>query len=444
MLPRRWGRLGCTVLMLATGPALASEGLLDILAKAKLADPSLRGAAFVQSADMEAVQQARARLLPSASFSIEEADTDEEILKSENIVTNGSSAGYRTSAYTLTLNQSIYNHEYWVRYRQSKVVSDRASTDYDRATQDFLINVAERYFTVLKTKEQLGAISAEKEALKSHVDYATKSRRVGLSRQAEVVDAEARYYTALAEEARFTKDLDDARYSLMEMTGEFHSDLRPIQEQLPMRAPEPALAQEWIDRGLSQSPDVLSQKYTLQEAQMEVKAQNAGHFPTLDLVYTNTNEDQGGSLFGGATEVETQKIALQLSIPLYQGGGVSSRKRQAIDRMYKSQEDLIRIQRQVTKEVNTAFQGVVANVAQVEALQKTLASQQEVLRNKERGLQAGLYPMLAVLDAQRDLAIAQRNYIEARYDYAINSLKLKRATGVLTEQDLIDISQWLQ
>lgn len=443
MMPNRWNG-ACALFLLASWPAFASEGLLDVLAQAKAADPNLRGASFVQSADMEAVQQARARLLPSAAFTFEEKDTSEDIIRSENIVTNGSSASYGTTTYTLTLNQSIYNHEYWVRYRQSKVVSERAVIDYDRATQDFLISVAERYFTILKTEEQLGAISAEKEALKSHVDYATKSRRVGLGRRAEVVDAEARYFTALAEEARFIKDLDDARYALMEMTGELHNDLRPIQEQLPMQAPEPSAAQAWIDRGLSQSPDVLSQQYSFQEAQMEVKAQNAGHLPTLDLVFRNINEDQGGSLFGGATEVETQEMALQLNIPLYQGGSVSSRKRQAIDRMYKSQEDLVRIQRQVTKEVNTAFQGVIANIAQVEALQRTLASQQEVLKNKERGLQAGLYPMLAVLDAQRDLANAQRNYIEARYDYAINSLKLKRAAGVLTEDDLVAISHWLQ
>lgn len=425
-------------------PAFSSEGLLDILEKAKAADPNLRGASFVQSADMEAVNQARARLLPTAAFTYEEKDSTEDIIKSENIVTSGSSASYGTSTYTLTLSQSIYNHEYWVRYRQSKVVSERAVTDYDRASQDFLINVSERYFTILKTEEQLEAISAEKEALKSHVDFATKSRRAGLGRRAEVVDAEARYFTALAEEARFVKDLDDARYALMELTGELHYDLRPMQEQLPMQLPDPSNAKAWIDRGISQSPDVLSQHFSFREAQMEVKAQNAGHLPTLDLVFRNINEEQGGSILGGASEVDTQEIALQLNIPLFEGGGVSSRKREAFDRMYKSQEDLVRIQRQITKEVNTAFQGVVANIAQVEALQRTLVSQQEVLKNKQRGLQAGLYPMLAVLDAQRDLANAQRNFIEARYDYAINSLRLKRAAGVLTEDDLVGISRWLQ
>lgn len=437
-------KVACVLFVFASCPVFASEGLLDVLEKAKAADPSLRGASFIQSADMEAVNQARARLLPSASFTLEEKDTTEDIIKSENIVTSGSSASYGTSTYTLTLSQSVYNHEYWVRYRQSQVVSERAAIDYDRASQDFLISVAERYFTILKTEEQLGAISAEKEALKSHVDFATKSRRAGLGRRAEVVDAEARYFTALAEEAQFIKDLDDARYALMEKTGELHYDLRPIREELPMQPPEPSVAQAWIDRGLSQSPDLLSQQYSFREAQMEVKAQNAGHLPTLDLVFRNINEDQGGSVFGGASEVDTQEIALQLNIPLYQGGGVSSRKREAFDRMYKSQEDLVFIQRQITKEVNTAFQGVIANIAQVEALRRTLASQQEVLRNKERGLQAGLYPMLAVLDAQRDLASAQRNYIEARYDYAINSLKLKRAAGVLTEHDLVAISHWLQ
>ncbi|MGH1372074.1 MAG: TolC family outer membrane protein [Cellvibrionaceae bacterium] len=424
--------------------AHAAEGLMDILAKAKLADPSYLGAGFEREAEREGVTQARARLLPSLSYSIQETDNTDEIVSSENQVANASSADYDTTTSTLTLNQSIYNHELWVRYGQSKVGRDRADVDYDRARQELLIGVSERYFTVLKTKEQLGAISAEKEALKRHMEYATKSQRAGLGRRAEVVDAEARYFTALAEEAQFTKSLDDARFALMELTGELHEELRPIQERLPLDLPDPAMPQEWIDRGLAQSPDVLSQQFAFEEARLEVKAQTAGHYPTLDLVYRQFTEEQSGSLFGGASEVDSDELALQLNVPIYQGGSVSSRRREAIQRMHKSQEDLTRVRRTVKTDVNSAFQGIIANIAQVRALQKTVTSQQEVLKNKQKGLQAGLYTMLVVLDAQRDLADAERNYIEARYDYAINSLKLKRATGVLLESDLEAMNNWLK
>ncbi|GAB3096888.1 TolC family outer membrane protein [Aestuariicella hydrocarbonica] len=435
---------GVALLWLASVPSLASEGLLDILSQAKTADPSFRGAAFERAAEQEAVKQARARLLPSLSFNAERTDNSDAIVESENQVANASSADYETTTYALTLNQSIYNHEYWVRYSQSKVVRDRADVEFDRARQDLLINVAERYFTVLKTEEQLSAISAEKEALQRHVEYASKSRNAGLGRRAEVVDAEARYYTALAEEAQFSKGLDDALFSLMQLTGQLHEELRPMQEKLPLELPDPAMPQPWIERGVTGNPDILSQQFTLQEARMEVKAQTAGHYPTLSLVYRNFDEDQGGSLFGGTSRIEGDEIALQLEVPIYQGGAVSSRRREAIERMHKSQEDLTRVLREVKTDVNSAFQGVMANIAQVKALQKTVSSQREVLRNKEKGLQAGLYTMLVVLDAQRDLADAQKNYIEARYDYAINSLKLKRAAGVLVEGDLVAINNWLR
>lgn len=434
----------CALVLLASGPTFAAQGLSDILALAKASDPSFRGAAFERSAEYERVAQAKARLLPTASISAEEKRTNEEILSSENVVTSGSSASYQTRSYGLTLSQSVYNHEYWVRYRQSKVVKDRADVNFDKATQDLLIKVAERYFSILKTSEQLAAISAEKEALKRHVEYATKSRNVGMGRRAEVLDAEARYFSALAEEAKFKKDLDDARYSLMELTGELHHDLRPIRDDIPLLMPEPPEPEAWIDRGLEGSPDILTETLVLRESQYEIQAQNAGHYPKLDLEFRRFDEDQGSSLFGGASEVVTQELALQLTIPLYQGGSVSSRKREAISRADKAREDLLLARRRITMDVNAAFQGIVANIAQIEALQKTLASQQEVLKNKERGLQAGLYTILTVLDAQRDLAIAQRNYIEARYDYAINSLRLKRAAGVLTEQDIAAIGQWLQ
>ncbi len=422
----------------------AAESLVDVLTKAKLADPSFRGAGFERDAEREGVTQARARLLPSLSFSIEETDNTDDIVKSENQVADASSADYDTTTTSLTLNQSIYNHELWVRFSQSKVGRDRADIEFDRARQELLINVSERYFTVLKTKEQLGAISAEKEALKRHMEYANKSRQAGLGRRAEVVDAEARYFTALAEEAQFVKSLDDARFALMELTGELHEELRPIQERLPLEMPDPAMPQEWIDRGLAKSPDILSQQLAYEEARLEIKAQTAGHYPTLDLVYRDFTEEQSGSLFGGESEIDSDELALQLNIPIYQGGSVSSRRREAMQRMYKSQEDLTRVRRTVRTDVNSAFQGVIANIAQVRALQKTVTSQNEVLKNKQKGLQAGLYTMLVVLDAQRDLADAERNYIEARYDYVINSLKLKRATGVLVESDLEAMNNWLK
>ncbi len=432
------------LLWLASGTTLASEGLLDVLNKAKDADPAFRGAGHQQAADQEAVKQARARLLPTLAFSAERTENSDDIVDSDNQVTNGSSADYDTTSFALTLNQSIYNHEYWVRYNQSKVVRDRADIALDKARQDLLIEVAERYFTVLKTEEQLHAISAEKEALQRHVEFASKSRSAGLGRRAEVVDAEARYFTALAEEAQYMKALDDARFALMEKTGLLHDELRPMQEEVPLLLPEPAAPQAWIERALSGNPDIQTQQFSLEEARMEVKAQTSGHYPTLNLVYRKFDEDQGGSLFGGTSRIEGDEIALQLEVPIYQGGSVSSRRREAIELMYKSEEELTRVKRQVQYEVNSAFQGVMANIAQVKALQKTVSAQREVVMNKERGLQAGLYSMLVVLDAQRDLADAERNYIEARYDYAINSLKLKRAAGVLVEGDLQGVNGWLQ
>jgi len=422
----------------------AAEGLVEVLAKAKQSDPSFLGAGFLRTAEKEAVKQARARLLPSLSFDVEQRQNTDTIKQSENQVTNATSADYDQTAYTLTLNQSIYNHEFWTRYRQSKDVGLRADSDFDSAQQKLLADVAERYFTVLKTQEQLGAIRAEKKALKKHAEFTAKSRKAGLGRASEVVDAEARYYTALAEEAQFTKTLGDAQFALMEMTGEMPGDLRPIKEKIPLATPDPASPGDWIEQGLERNPEVRSQQHRLAEARKEIKAQNAGHYPSLDLVYRKYNEDTGGSLFGGASETESDELALQFKLPIYQGGAVSSRKREAISRMYKTQEDLYKAKRTVQTEVNSAFQGVVANIAQIEALHKTVMAQKAVLENKQRGYKNGLYTILIVLDAQRDLANAERNYIAARYDYAINSLKLKRAAGVLVEEDLVLINNWLQ
>lgn len=438
------GLLAAVILLSVANSASGAEGLLAILEKAKRADPQFLGAGFQRDAVAESVNQARSRLLPSLAFTAERTENKDTYIKSETLVLDLDELKYNTTNTAVTLNQSIYNHADWVRYRQSKVIRSRADVEYDKARQDMLLNVAERYLVVLKTKGQLAAIQAEKKALEGHMDYAVKSRRAGLGRLSDVVDAEARYFTALAEEAEFVKTLNDARFNLMQLTGELPPELKPLREDMPLNLPQPEDSQHWIDLGQKTNPDVLAQQFTLDESRMEVKAQTAGHYPSLNLVLRKYTDKQSDSQFGGGSEIDRDEAAIQLDFPLYEGGDVSSKRREAIKRMHKSQEDLTRIMRSIELDVSSAYQGVVANIAQVMALQKTVASQEEVLRNKIKGQQAGLYTLLIVLDAQRDLADAQRNYVGARYDFAINQLKLKRAAGVLVEPDLGEVSRWLQ
>ncbi|GAA5316661.1 MAG: outer membrane channel protein TolC [Candidatus Pelagadaptatus aseana] len=440
----KWLVNGLAAGALLIGHSAGAENLLQILDKAKLADPQFLGAGFEREAVGESVKQARARLLPGITYSLEQMDSDQNIIQTPNDVFGSGQQDFETDTDTLTLSQSIFNYEYWMRYGQAKVARTRADFEFEKAYQDLLLRVGETYFELLKAREQLSSIAAEKKALEGHLNYAKKSFDAGLGREAEYQDARARYLSSVAQEVEYQRLYGDARYAMLEIIGHLPERLEGMQRDLPLISPEPASSEDWVNRGLESNPDVKVAQEQLQEARYEIRAQNAGHFPTLSLVIQDYTQESGGSLYGGQNEIEQQDVMLTLDVPIYQGGAVSSRKREAVKRMHKAQEDLTQVKRGVENQAQSAYHGVVANIAQIKALEQTVVAQQAVLDNRERGFQSGLYGMIAVLDAQQDLAMAQMNYITARNDYAINFIRLKRAAGVLIDADLSQVNGWLE
>jgi outer membrane protein len=439
----KWLIGGLAAGVMLVGASANAENLLQVLGKAKMADPQFLGAGFERDAVAESVKQARARLLPGVTYSIEQMDSDQTIVQAGNDVFGSGQQTYETDTDTITLSQSIFNYEYWMRYGQAKVARTRADYEFEKAYQDLLLRVGEVYFELLKAREQLSSIAAEKAALEGHLNYAKKSFDAGLGREAEYQDARARYLSSVAQEIEYQRLYGDARYAMLEIIGHLPERLDGMQSELPLISPEPANAEEWVARGLESNPDVKVAQEQLQEARYEIRAQNAGHYPTLSLVVQEYNQESGGSLYGGAQEIEQQDVVITFDLPIYQGGAVSSRKREAVSRMLKAQEELTQAKRVVENQAQSAYHGVVANIAQIKALQQTVVAQKAVLDNRERGFQSGLYSIIAVLDAQQDLAKAQQNYISARNDYAVNFIRLKRAAGVLIDADLAQVNGWL-
>jgi outer membrane protein len=180
----------------------------------------------------------------------------------------------------------------------------------------------------------------------------------------------------------------------------------------------------------------------VQVALTEVKRQRAGHYPTVDLVGRFNNRDTDGSLFGGGSEVETTEVLLMAKMPLYQGGYVTSRTREAHELFQATKKELVREERAVERQVRRAYQGVLGSIRRVEALGKAVEAQELTLAAKHKGFKSGLLTSIAVLDAERDLYYIRIDFATARYDYLLNSLRLKQGAGILQEQDLATMNDW--
>src|SRR6185503_5514008 len=179
-------------------------------------------------------------------------------------------------------------------------------------------------------------------------------------------------------------------------------------------------------------------------ARQEVERQRAGHWPSVNLLLNHNRRDAGSTLFGGGSNVETTDLTLRLSVPLFEGGLTSAVTQEAAYRFQKAQEEQEQERRAVERATRAAYDGTLSGASLVRALRQSVASQESALAAKDLSFRSGLLTLLPVLDAQRDLYLAKRDYAQSRYDYLLNRLKLKQAAGTLSEADLVAIGAALQ
>jgi outer membrane protein len=430
--------------LVGAGTSVHAENLQEVYTLALQNDPAYLSSIYQNDASSEIYKQARAILLPSLDFTYNKTNTHQKIISADNQVFATGETDYPTTDYTLSLKQSIYSYSNWTYFHQAKVEVQRAAAGLEEAHQDFLLRVAERYFAVLAEQDTYNSVEAELSAAEKLYELLKVKRKDGLARITDFLDAESRYMGVQARVIEVRNRLNDSLQGLKEIIGQRPVALSPIQSEIPMRSPDPQDADEWIAAAQEQNPAMISSRLAVEVARDEVKRQKGGHYPTLDLVINQNNSKTEGTLFGGGSEVETRDVMLQLKVPLYAGGGVSSKVREINSLLNKAKEDLVRQSRKTERETQAAYEGVKGAIAKADALEKAVESQLAAVKSKTTAFQSGLATTLMVLDAERDLFLARVHYAQARYDYILNTLRLKRAVGSLSEEDIRLVNAWLK
>ncbi|PWN54589.1 hypothetical protein DEH80_16650 [Abyssibacter profundi] len=420
----------------ALGSAQAAE-LLDSYKLALRNDPQLQAAAAERDALIETKPQARAAVLPQLSFSGQmfrnrREQTIQGQMQPINISTD--------SQFGLTLNQALFD---WTAFRQLNQSESRvaaAEAGYLADEQGLVLRVAEAYFDAVAAADALEFAVAEKRAISRQLEQAQKRFEVGLSAITDVQEAQARYDLTVAEEIEANRTLRTAQEALREITGVYPSNLPGLKADMPLTPPAPAKANAWVENALNGNLELAEAILNVDIAQGEIRAQEGGRLPTLGLQAGAGYSDQGGA-FG--SETESASIGLLLDIPLYTGGRTSSLIRESKSRYIQQTALAEQTRRAVERQARDAYDGVLAGISRVKALGQAVKSSQTALEASEAGYRVGTRTSVDVLDAQRELYAARRDYARARYDYLINLLRLKQSTGQLLVDDLAEIDRLL-
>ncbi|HGG59440.1 MAG TPA: type I secretion protein TolC, partial [Gammaproteobacteria bacterium] len=179
----------------------------------------------------------------------------------------------------------------------------------------------------------------------------------------------------------------------------------------------------------------------LEIARAEIERQRGGHYPVLGLKAEHGVQDDDGGFNEGKSGDTV--IGLELKLPLYSGGGVSSRTAQAKANYEQALQQVELQRRETIRQTRAAYLNAIAGLSRIKALKQALISTETAHETTEAGFEVGTRTAVDVLLALRETFRAKQDYARARYDYILQTFRLKQAAGILSEEDARKINNWL-
>jgi len=417
-----------------------ADDLLAIYDLAVQSDPTLREAEQNLYATREVKPQARALLLPDFSLT---GNGRYQNVKTNQKTTFGTfkrNDTYASGTVGAVVNQSVYDRANWMRLSQSNNTIAQAEAEYRNSQIDLMVRVTEAYFGVLEASDAVRVNAALVAADERQLEQSKQRFEVGLVAITDVNDSQAAYDRSRANLITAENDLDNKWEALRRIIGPVSVPLARLGDRLPLAPPQPDDINVWAETALANNYAIIAAKEATEAARKEIKIERSGYLPTVDAQAGYDIARDGAEFY---SDSDTGYVGLSLNVPLYQGGAVASRTRQAGHNFRAAQDRLDQQRRDVINQVKDAFRGVISSISDVRARQAAIVSARSSLESTQAGLEVGTRTQVDVLNAQRDLFQAEFDYLAARYNYIINGVKLHQATSTLTRDVLAKGNEWL-
>jgi len=432
--------LASLIVLTSISYTVQADTLFQVYQAAKTKDPTILKSKAQYDMFLEKVSESNASLLPQIAFS---ADT------SYNHYNND----YSKSTYgaTLSLSQSLYDSTAWQQLDYAEKQATEYAVIYNVSAQNLLLRTATAYFNVLRADQAVKSIKANKRAVERQLEQTKQRFEVGLIAITDVHEAQAGYDRTIASEINAENTLLNSYYTLRELTG---ADIRNVADlNTKVFAPQQIEGDlsTWRQKSVEHNLTLHAKRIAKELAKMQINLAEAGNKPTLSLVagldhhsssYDDSTVDAGFSSSSyNYDNLNTGTIGLELTIPLYTGGKITSAVKQAQYAYVIASEELKSTFRSTESQVSSGFNNVRASISAIRAYEQTVKSSASALEAIQAGFEVGTRTIVDVLDGTRNLYNSENELANARYDYIINMLNLKFSAGTLTEQDLIGISK---
>lgn len=434
----------------ATATDYTSNSQADILgvySRAVQNDAKLSAARHAYQAQLETVPQARSGLLPSLTAG---ATLEETRLKHSDALASRNRSG---SVIRADLSQPLFRAERWYQLQAAKASVAQAGLELAAQEQTLILSTAQAYFEVLRQLDTLAASKAEEVALQHQLEQTQGRMDNGASSITDVLDVQAAYDNARANRQLAQRKVEDAYEALARLTKQPYSSIAGMGHHIPIETPTPNDAQAWVNTATQQNLPLLASYHAVTAAEETILQHKSGHAPTLDVVASYRKGDNDNFGYSNSTElgrtdyqddIAQGSIGLELNIPLFSGGMTQSKVRESTERLYQTQSEQEDLRREVALKARNYHRAINSDIEQIIARRQNIRSSQKSLEANKVGLEFGSRNIVDVVNAQRQLYSAVRDYNNSRYDYILNTLNLKQAAGTLSPDELVYLSTYLK
>lgn len=443
-----------------------AEDLLQTYQLARAGDPQLAAAGSGRLATREGAVQARALLLPQldGTASLQKSrnnssSTNTQFVTDPNdpngipqqVQFNVQNTGNDTSRnLNLNIRQMVYDRSNFTRLKSQNALSQASDFQLKSAGDSLVTRTSAAYFNVLVAIETLTAAEASETALKKQFDFASKRLEVGLAPITDVHEARAQYESVRANTIVTRNALEDAYQALTEITGTSVHNLKGLPEDFQPALPGDHDADGWVTAAIDNNPALKAKQLQVQSSEADVETARAGHWPTLYLNggYGDSKSFGDSTLSGRPTLPSDRQnrgptLGLTLNVPIFSGGAIQSRVRQAIAQRDVDNDQLEQQKRALVRNTRNAYQTLVAGISEVEARRLAVVSARSAYAASQVGLEVGTRTVLDVLNNQQTLFNAERAFALSRYNFLQSRLLLEQAAGTLDINDVQDVNRLL-
>ncbi|MEO8132871.1 MAG: TolC family outer membrane protein [Betaproteobacteria bacterium] len=427
---------------------VAAEDLLQLYRESRQTDPGLASARAAYQATQERIPQAQAGLLPavsvsgSATYGIPDITTQPIVSGFPKTTQVNSNVALNAS---VSASQPLYRRQNSVVLDQARMQVAQSAYVLQSADQDLTVRLAQAYFDVLLAQDTLVFVGAQKAATAESLAQARRNFEVGTATITDTNEAQARYDQIVAQEIATLNDIEIKRRAIEVIIGRTTPPLKPLAGRPVLDVPSPDNLDAWSAKAEQGNLSILIANASLQLAALEIDRNRAAREPVVDLIGSYGH----GNFFGLSsayprTDSRSAVIGVQVSMPLYTGGLIDSRIREALANQDKARQDLESAKRTAAQSARTSYLNVTNGIAQVKALEQAVVSSEVALASSKLGMEVGVRTNVDVLNSQQQVFSARRDLAKARYDVVTNTLRLKAAAGTLSDADLEAVNRHLQ